>query len=463
MIFNFKKEIMIFACAFLYRFFIFVTLVWWSGQAGFDYPLLGSYARGYWNLAHTIVTEQELYMEDEQFIHTRRPPGYPLFLAAFQLLPFEAQTTQYAADLTQMILAAISVVLLYRLLRRVATEQAAMWAALFFALEPNSAYYSTLLLSDTLSVFLFMAFVHIFLTKKSYSAFFCAGTFLGLSMLVRPITQFFPAVAILFLLYAQSIQRKTIVQCAAFCIGTLLFALPWMIHNKHVADSFDISSSGPNTYYRYVMPSFVAWRTGEPYEEMREQFVAQFDEAVVSGVNAVTFMQRETIRIISEAPILYAFYHTVKTIPFFLGDGIREILQKTELLNAKQPNISSELLHGNVIKITRLVRENTYLLLAILGGVFWSIVLMFAVIGFWHALHGDVEKQRYAIFFATVILYLAILTGPATSTRHRMPALPFIAALAVMGFYSFYDKQKSNHTKHTSSPEFLTTSDQPRT
>lgn len=454
MIFNFKKEIMIFACAFLYRFFLFIALVWWSGQAGFDYPLLGSDARGYWNLAHTIVTEQELYMKDEQFIHTRRPPGYPLFLSIFQLAPFEERATQYAASLTQILLTAISAVLLYRLMQRIATEQVAKWAAFFFALEPNSAYYSTLLLSDALFVFLFIACVYIFLTRKSYTAFFCAGILLGLSMLVRPITQFFPAIAILFLLYMQGIQRKTIVQCAAFCIGTLLFALPWMIHNKNIAGSFDLSSSGPTTYYRYVMPSFVSWRTSRPYEDVRQEFVARFDKAMHEGNNATQFMQSEISRTVKEAPLQYGIYHITKTAPFFLGDGIREILQKTELLQVKQPNISSELLHGNIRKILGLVIHNNYLFLAVLGGIFWSVVLILAAVGFWHAFRENAEKRTCVIFFAAVILYLALLTGPATSTRHRMPALPFIAALAAMGFYSSYDKQKSNHTKHISSPEF---------
>ena len=458
-----KDTILIFTCAFLYRFFLFLALVWWSGQAGFEYPLLGSDAKGYWKLGHTIVAENELYTEDERFLHTRRPPGYPLFLAAFQLLPVEDRIAQYAASLTHMILAALSAVLLYRLLQRITSERTAKWATLFFALEPNSAYYSTLLLSDALSVFLFMAFAYIFLTKESYRAFFYAGIMLGLSMLVRPIIQFFPAIAILFLLYTKGIQRKTIVRSAAFCIGTLLFVLPWMIHNNRVAGSFDISSSGPATYYRYVMPSFVAWRTGEPYDAIREQFVAQFDAAGARHINAITFMQTETVRIISEAPLSYTLYHAIKTAPFFLGDGIREILQKTEILQAKQPNISSELLHGNIKELMILITQNTYLLLVVGGGIFWGVVLLLAVVACWRAFRENPATRTYAIFFAAVIVYLALLTGPATSTRHRMPALPFITALAAMGFYSFYDKQKSNHTKYISSPEFLKATNPPRT
>ncbi|TSC71886.1 MAG: hypothetical protein G01um101470_466 [Parcubacteria group bacterium Gr01-1014_70] len=437
-----KTETTLFGIAFVYRFLIFTTLLWWSGQAGFEYPLLGSDARGYWNLAHNIVAQQEFYIEDERFIAIRRPPGYPLFIAAFQSLPLEEKTAQYIVSMLQILLAALSVALLYRLMRQITAEKIARGAALFFALEPNSAYYSTLLLSDALFVFLLLVFVYVFLTKESRSASFWASILLGLSMLVRPIAQFFPAVAILFLLYTRSFRRETIVRSAAFCIGVLLFTLPWMIHNQHVAGSFDISSSGPNTYYRYVMPSFVAWRTGKPHAAIQEQFIAQFDAAVANKINAVTFMQEETSRIISEAPASYAFYHIVKTVPFFLGDGIREILQKTELLHIKQPNISSELLHGNITKVIGLAAYNKYLLLAVFGSIFWSIVFILAAIGFWDALHQDDKKRRYAIFFATIILYLAILTGPATSTRHRMPALPFIAALAAMGAASFAHKYK---------------------
>ena len=238
-----RKEITIFAVAFFYRLLIFLALLWWSGQAGFEYPLLGSDANGYWNLAHNMVTERKFYMEDERFTPLRRPPGYPLFLAAFQALPIEAETAQYMISTIQIALAALSAVLLYRLVQQFTGERTATVAALLFALEPNSAYYSTLLLSDALFVFLLIAFAYVFLTKKSYSAFFYAGILLGFSMLVRPITQFFPAIAILFLFFMQGLQRKTIVQSAALCLGTLLFTLPWMMRNSTVAESFDISSS----------------------------------------------------------------------------------------------------------------------------------------------------------------------------------------------------------------------------
>lgn len=458
-----KTETIIFSIGFFYRLCIFLALIWWSEQAGFDYPLLGSDARGYWNLAHNIVTKYEFYTEDERFAALRRPPGYPVFLGAFQILPIEKQTAQYATSLVQILLASISAVLLYRLLRQFASERIATGAAFFFALEPNSAYYSTLILSDALFVFLFIAFTYMFLAKETCGAFFYAGLLLGISMLVRPITQFFPAIAILFLLYARGIQRKTIVQCAAFCIGTLLFTLPWMMRNGSVAGSFDISSSGSNTYYRYVMPSFVSWRTGEPHAALQEEFIARFDVAAAQNINAVTFMQKETIRIISDAPLPYAFYHAIKTAPFFLGDGIREILQKTELLHAKQPNISSEFLSGNILKVTRLAMHDKYLLIALAGGIFWSIIFILAVVGFFHSLREKSGKRACGIFFAAAILYFALLTGPATSTRHRMPALPFIAGLAAMGFYEFSDRRKLGYTKYISSTEFAPKENQSQT
>jgi 4-amino-4-deoxy-L-arabinose transferase-like glycosyltransferase len=443
-----NSELLLFGIAFLFRLLIFLTLLWWSSQAGFMYPLQGSDANGYWILSSHIVTEGTYYTEDKQFLSLRRTPGYPLFLTPFRYAFGNTSIAHYGSVLLQLVLAALSIVILYRLLQHITTEKIARWAAILFALEPNSAYYSTLLLSDTLFMFLFLASVYIFLTQESHKSFFLSGCLLGMAMLVRPIAQFFPAIAAFYLLYAYGFKRRIFVHIATFFMGTMLLTIPWMMYNNTVAGSFILSSSGPHTYYQYVMPHFISWYTGEPYQEIQRTMTVTFNDTVAAGNNSVVFMQQELARIVSKAPFSYAIFHIVKTAPFFLGDGIREILQRTHILTIKQPNISSEILHGNIKEMVRLLIHNKYLLLAIFGGVFWSIVLLLAVIGFWRGIHNK-NQRPFVIFFAAVILYLALLTGPATSTRHRMPALPFIAGLASMGAAVVISKRRKEMLRVT--------------
>ena len=457
-----KKEIFLFTTAFLYRLLIFLALMWWSSQAGFDYPLQGSDARGYWNLATNITQGEPFFATHEGSVEFLRPPGYPVYLSMFRIF-FGNTASQYTAVIVQITLTAFAVMLLYRLLIRAVSEKTAHIAALFFALEPNSAYYSTLLLSDALFVFLLVASAYLLLTRFSYSMYLFSGFLLGAAMLVRPIAQFFPAIAVLFLFYARGFERKTIVSASAFLLGSLLLPLPWMTHTENATGNFMLSSSGPNTYYKYVMPQFISWQTGQSVEAVREEFLARLDTAVAHSSNTAVFMQTEINSIISEHIASYAVYHGIKTIPFFVGDGIREILQKIEILNEKQPNISTMLLSGKLAEVYGAIRMNPYLLIAVAGGLFWSIILLCSCVGFWHGIRQNTELRRIVIFFALVILYLTILTGPPTSTRHRMPALPFLAGLAAMGFYELYDKQKPNHTKRISSPEFLRAENQPQT
>ncbi|TSC73306.1 MAG: hypothetical protein G01um101470_155 [Parcubacteria group bacterium Gr01-1014_70] len=451
-----NTETILFCTAFLYRLGIFFTLVWWASGAGLNYPKFGSDASGYWNLA-TEITQHSSYGE------LLRPPGYPLYLAFFQTFLGTDVKAQYAAVMVQIACTAFAVILLYRLLKRVSTEHTAMAASLFFALEPNSAYYSTLLLSDALFVFLLITCTYVFLTKTTYRAFFGAGFVLGAAMTVRPIAQFFPAVAILYLCIIHGVKRNIIVSSAAFFLGTLILPLPWMVYNHNTHDSFILSSSGPNTYYKYVMPQFEAWRTGKNIDDVYREFSIALDTAVAKGTLAETFMQSEVKRIVTDNASAYTVYHTVKTVPFFLGDGIREILQKLKLLEIEQLNITTLILQHKFKGIAKAILAHPPLFIAVAGGVFWSAVLLLAVAGLWHAYRMGNHVRQHAIFFAVTILYFVLLTGAATSTRHRMPALPFIAALSAIGFYALADKRKPDHTKHISFPEFSKETYPPRT
>lgn len=439
-----KTEIFLFCIAFFYRLLIFLVVLWLSTQAGFDYPLQGSDARGYWKLASFITQGESFFATYNKGDELFRPPGYPTFLASLHAISGHTIPTQYIVVFVQMALAAYTVILLYRLLQPFISETAAQLAALFFALEPNSAYYSTVLLSDTLFVFLLVTTAYILLKRTSYGAYFLAGLFLGATMLVRPIAQFFPAIAALFIFYTQDVQRTTVVCVAAFLLGSLLLPLPWMIYTNTATGNFILSSSGANTYYKYVMPQFISWQTGQPHTEIRETFLTALDTAVAQGADSTHFMQSEVNRIVAENPISYGMYHVIKTIPFFLGDGIREILQKVQILDAKQPNISTLLLSGKVTEIMQIIYTNPYILIAAAGSIFWSAILLLGSMGFWYGIQQGFELRRLVIFFSAIIIYLTILTGPATSTRHRMPALPFLAGLAAIGVSAILKRKPDN-------------------
>ena len=217
--------------------------------------------------------------------------------------------------------------------------------------------------------------------------------------------------------------------------------MPWMLYNKFTIGIFDISSSGTSTYYRYVLPSFIAVTEKRDYEEVRQQLIQNLDSPVKTSENV---MAHTITQYIQHRPLQYMTFHILKTTPFFLSDGIREILQKIDVIDTKQPNFTLLALQGNYQKILTEIKNKPSTLIGIVGAARWLIIICLMLIAL-SIYHKKQKPERMLIIVAlSTIVYFALLTGPATTTRHRMPALPWMATLAAIGFCHVVDLR---HTK----------------
>ncbi len=389
-----------------------------------SFPAIGGDAEGYWSLAHNIIDQHEYYGPDEASRSLRRPPGYPSWLALWYGI--FGENGRFLASFIQIILTAISAGILYQIITKHFSKRAAWIGSLIFALEPNSAYYSTLLLSDSLFVFFIVYGFHELIVKERV---LYAGILLGVAALIRPVAYYVPLVIFIYAVISRIPFRKFVL----YLLGFLLIITPWMVRNWIVVDSFDISSSGISTYYRYVLPSFRAFVSNGTYDDIREQTVRAFDDAVAKGARPNEFMSRELRKEIIAHPISYGIFHAIKTIPFFLGDGLREIFQKNNILEEKQPNISSLVMHGKLSILSKEFRAKPYLALTAVINIWWIGIIISALYGTLYAWRDTKNKKTIAILFALLILFFALLSGPASTTRHRMSALPFLAGLAAIG------------------------------
>src|ERR1039458_5064242 len=119
-----------------------------------------------------------------------RTPGYPLFLAITSLAGL------LAAALANVILSVFSVILVWKLGKTVCdNNRIALGAAWIFAFEPVSFTYSSVLVSESLFLALFLLSLErlvVFPRGRRLPVLVAAGLWLAAATFVRPVTYYLP-------------------------------------------------------------------------------------------------------------------------------------------------------------------------------------------------------------------------------------------------------------------------------
>jgi 4-amino-4-deoxy-L-arabinose transferase-like glycosyltransferase len=162
------------------------------------------------------------------------PPGYPLVLSSV----FATMGTHLlAAKALNVAISAATVVLTYVLGARAFGVRAGMLAALLLALAPGHAYFSTLVMTEVLFVFGFLAIVALLIwwtigvERSSWLRLLALGVATGCLALVRVEAVFLPAAFALLWKVALPGWRPALRYSAVFAFGFVLALTPWTVRN----------------------------------------------------------------------------------------------------------------------------------------------------------------------------------------------------------------------------------------
>jgi 4-amino-4-deoxy-L-arabinose transferase-like glycosyltransferase len=202
-----------------------------------------------------MVHEQDAvgYMDAaKSFLHLRlptvagRPPGYPIVIALFALLPVGLE---FAARLASIFMDALVVLPLYYIARIYLSRAGALAVCLLWAFFSFSLYFSTSPLSQSsyLCFLLFgVAFLYFGYEKRGLTWFFCSGIFMALSYLARPegIVGFCYGLffCLTLLIGKNGTYRKNILLPICFIAGFLLLAGPYLIAMRITLGGWTISA-----------------------------------------------------------------------------------------------------------------------------------------------------------------------------------------------------------------------------
>lgn len=452
-----KTEIILFLVAILFS-SIILSLYLLQEKAA-NYPFLSFDTTEFNLLARHIANLHQFTLSNEPpFLpESFRTPGYPVFLAFIRLV--------YNSDLfipiVQILLLGASTVVLFKIISLFFDRKVAFIASLLFAIEPTVIYHTLIALSDMFFVLWLLLsilnFAKLIKNADNWRYSILAGLFLGLAVLTKPIAQFLPLLFVLFYLanFYKQYNLRIILTISLLLATFFLTLCPWLIRNYKQYGVLKVSSVSSYNLLTYNVAMFYAQKNNINENDAKEHLTSNLpahDEYFLRSLSNSESLDKISKSYIKDNFFGYVKFHFSRTVKLFLADGSRDLARMFHLLDEsydKNPIDFFGLIAG--FKIAELIKSvyygiinfNLSIILWLSGLVFWTLVNILAIIGtIGSFVTRDKEKIWFTLFCLGLILYFAVLTGPVSTSRYRLPIEPFLFALSVFGFFFVYNKLK---------------------
>ena len=368
-----------------------------------------------------------------------RMPGYPVLLA----LGIAIGRSWTVILLIQAMALSVVPLILFRIFRRF-NERRAFVAALVFACEPTRLLWSGLAMTDApfmlgllVSVLLFFRW----LDRDEWKMLFASGAVLGFSTLLRPISVYAWiafCIAILFKL-GWAHRKKVFPSLLIFLFGFYLFVAPWMVRNRLLFGSWQLTALGSYSFAYANAVQFESFKTGKPVKELLDGFNAplkdQATEVQVSLRN-IPYYDAFAKRAIGGDWIGYSKFHLIKTIPFFFTDGLREIPELLGYASPARPNLSTMFLQGGLVRglVAYVAGQPSSAALLVVGSGYWLFIWLGALLWLPVAWKDRQRRAAWVLLFLLIGYIVAASSGPVAQPRYRLPIEGFLIYLACVGW-----------------------------
>lgn len=426
-------------------------------------------AAEYYSLAQSLLADGQFLLHSFPVPEQFRTIGYPAIIATVfaltggseyvpgSVLPTPGDSFYISLGFLCLLGAATSAITYAIALSLGLRRHFAVISGILFGLSPAVMFLPVSGMgSDMVFVFLFAVALYLLIQLPDRRPWLYAvviGAVMGYATLTRPVGQYFALLLILAIPFFADARWLPKSRRAFLLTGTALIAFlvvisPWLIRNYRVAGHFAISSIPPYSFYNYNIPQFRAFHDGT--SEANEQKKLEAYLGNPSGITYRSFLYTDRIneynaQFIKENFFPYAVFHTIKTIPFFLGSGIDvsyaviAIETKWQLnipfLPHVDENLSNLVYSGNYVAVVKnLLRYWP----ATLERLVWAGLFFLTLLSPFLA-----RQQRTQKFFILGILFIgmtAIMASPVVQPRYRIPVEPIIWVSALYAAHELYQR-----------------------
>ncbi|TSC91535.1 MAG: hypothetical protein CEN90_333 [Parcubacteria group bacterium Licking1014_17] len=405
------------------NFIIYAFFLSWSYKGGSlyqrIYPTRGNDSTEYLTLAENIV-EKGVFTIDSSLgaPDTLRTPGYPLFLAGILLFFKNPKILPFF----QIILLLITSLLIFLIGCQIYSPKAGFFAGLFYGINPITSFYTAVIYSDILFVFLVILFTYLYIKRIfeiNYYWAFSGGLILGCLTLVRSIGLYLIVlVLIITLIGLIRVKIKTRLVLAVFfmILGSCVVLVPWCVRNYRISKVFSLSSLSTYNFANYNLMLFLE----KNRESNPEEFISYQNELNRIGNLRLLQNQDKILALIKKylAPNLagYITFHIKGSIIFLFKSDIESAIQiYNRTIHPGYPAAENK-------SFVSLWRKTTDHWRYLVESAFWGVALL---LSFYSVFYRKFDPN-FIFFFLFIILFM-LLTGPVSyDVRYRIPAQPFL-------------------------------------
>ena len=392
-----------------------------------DYPLradAGEYFAYAFNLEHFgVYSSAKTWATTRERAPARdkmRSPGYPVFLL---LVGTPEPTESYIRKVTilQAGLGVLSVWLVFLISASFVARPLALLVALVVAINPHLANMSSLLLTESLFVFLLLASVLSLqraVQSRNFGLLVLTGVLWGLCSLVRPTTQYFPALLLLAVLALPALRSHARPALLAFACFIAVLA-PWVIRNQSVPDvkGADIMV---NTLAHGSYPGFM-------YENRPETFgfPYRFDPDLAEKTRDLPTILKSIAGSFKSDPATYAYWYLLGKPYYFLS---LENVQAFDIYI--YPTLRTPYMEDRTFDLMRRISVALHWPLMTLGLAGALLLLLRPRVLGLNAASIQSGKIVAALILYAILVHMVVAPFP----RYAIPFRPLLFALAAVPF-----------------------------
>lgn len=435
---NRKIIFIIFIVTVVVQSFVFVGFLYAEKKFGdldnnsnYSLPVLGQDSPGFVELAQNI-NKNHFFSVDNVRPETFRTPGYPLLIYLCHII----SNSFYFIIFVQILFSATIAILIWLMAKKLLPPKVAIFVSLCFSLAPSTIFHSTVILSEVSFVLFFLlSFLILFFTINSKRNFFLSGIMLGISALIRPVSLYLPILFLIFIFFSplREKKRKTLYSFIIFFIlGFALIVTPWYIRNWEKVGVWGFSSINTYNMAYYNVKDFVAQKFGANSQEVLSYNSAlmEIPEPMAKSFEQSNKLKSIFMPYLKKYPVSYTIFHITTTTKFFFSSSVRYIvlqlqipaIQNTFGLNNFSPDLLQTIIHGNLTTLVRTLRIQFIITIDRIFAIFITFLAVFSLF--------VPTKRFYVLLFLATIFYFAVITGPVSIPRYRLPVEPFILILA---------------------------------
>lgn len=368
-------------------------------------------------------------------------PVYPFLLALFKGI----FGSYMLFPLVQMILVGATSFLIFKIGERAFSYGVGLVAALLFIVDPTTIMQTMTIMTDiTYTFFLVLAVYFLFANEAQHQrVVFFSGAFLGLAMLTRVISMFLPILIVplyFFLKRGELPLKKIVINVLILALAYAAVVMPWVARNRIVSGVWGIAAEKSLNLFQYYVPEFLSYTRGISADEGRKLLMLDLALAVggkeikdAGSLEYAAVEEKIALGYVWRDMFGYAKFHLIKTIPFFLSSGLKNVMiyyndaVGYRAFETNTGNLTTLFFHGRFGEFLSELRVSP---LVTIEQIFWFVIAILATIG---VLFSRKSHRVSAMCLGGLVLYFAILTGPMAYSRFRLPAAPFLFLLAAVG------------------------------